>query len=73
MQHFISTRPSSNAFISGMYLYVSLAMRKSYDRLGSLVTVRQPAEEKENSEFKPAVLHLKIGHVLHPAQRARVG
>ena len=36
------------------------AINKKPGRLGSLVAlVRQPVYEKENSEFKPAILHLK--------------
>ena len=30
------------------------------NRLSPLALVKQPVEEKENSEFKPAVLRLKI-------------
>ena len=33
---------------------------------GYLVSVQQPIKEKENSEFKPVVLYLKIDHVLQP-------
>ena len=33
----------------------------------------QPVKEKENSEFKPAVLCLKIDFVLHPACGGGVG
>ena len=29
------------------------------EKLGSLVLVRQPVQEKKNSEFKQAVLHLE--------------
>ena len=31
-----------------------------------LALVWQPIKEKENSEFRPAVLPLKIDHVSHP-------
>ena len=42
-------------------------MSKLLGKLGSLALVRQPIEEKKTSEFKPAVLHLKIDLVSHPA------
>ena len=32
-------------------------MDKWQGRLGSLASVRQPVEVKENSEFKPVVVH----------------
>ena len=35
------------------------AMGKLLGRLGYLALVRQPGEEKENSEFKSAVIRLK--------------
>ena len=42
-------------------------MRKQQGRLGPLALVRQPIQEKENSEFKPTLLRLKIDLVSHPA------
>ena len=42
-------------------------MGKYLDRLGSLTKVGQPVLEKENSEFKPVVFHLKSDLVSHPA------
>ena len=41
--------------------------------MGSLVLVRQPFYEKEGSEFKPALLCLKIDLMLHPACGEGVG
>ena len=35
------------------------AMGKQQGRLGSLTMVRQPVQEKENSEFKPDKLRLR--------------
>ena len=40
------------------YLYVNIR-----EDFGSLALIKA---EKENSEFKPAVLHLKIDLMLHP-------
>ena len=37
-------------------------MNKQKSRLCSLVLLRQPVKEKENPEFKPALLYLKIAH-----------
>ena len=48
-------------------------MGKLKDRRGSLALVRQPTLEKENSQFKPTLLRLKIDLVLHPAHGRRVG
>ena len=42
-------------------------------RLGSLAMKKQPIQEKENSDFKPAILYLKINLVLHPAHGDVVG
>ena len=36
--------------------------------MGSLTLVQQPVEKKENSEFKPVKLRLKIDLVSHPAR-----
>ena len=38
------------------------------DRLGSSALVRKLVKEKENSEFKPVKLRLKIDLVSYPAQ-----
>ena len=48
-------------------------MSKWYDKLGSLALVRQPVEEKENSEFKPTVFHLKIDTTSYPVCGRGVG
>ncbi len=44
------------------------AMGKQQDRLGSSALVRQLVQEKENSEFKPVQLRLKIDLVSYPAR-----
>ena len=50
-----------NALKKGINPYVlSPAMGKLWERLRSSALFRQPVQEKENSEFKPAVRHLKI-------------
>ena len=38
------------------------------DKLGSLILVWQPFEERENFGFKPVKFHLKINRVSHPAR-----
>ncbi len=43
------------------------AMGKQQDRLGSSALVRQLVQEKENSEFRPVKLRLKIDLVSYPA------
>ena len=48
-------------------------MDKSWDKLGSLVFVWQPFLEKKNSEFKPAILYLKLGLMSHPACGIEIG
>ena len=47
---------------------INQAMGKLKDRLGSLTLVWQSVLEKENSEFKPVKLCLKIGLVSYPAR-----
>ena len=49
------------------------AMGKLEDRLGSSALERQLVYEKENSEFKPAKLHLKIDFVSYPAWAEGLG
>ena len=51
-----------------MFLYV--VHRCSLEFLGFLALLRQPILEKENSEFKPAVVHLKnwTCHILPVAE-----
>ena len=44
------------------------AMGKQQDGLGSSALVRQLVQEKENSEFKPVKLRLKIDLVSYPAR-----
>ena len=44
------------------------AMGKQQSRLGSSALVRQLVQEKENSEFKPVKLRLKIDLVSYPAR-----
>ena len=51
-----------------MNLSVPLAIGKSQRRLSSLGLVIEPVKEKENSEFKPAILHLKIDLMSHHAR-----
>ena len=43
------------------------AMGKYLGKLGCLTLIWQPVKEKENSEFKPIKLHLKIDLVSRPA------
>ena len=45
---------------------LSLLPSQSFSRLGPLYFVRQPLKEKENLEFKPAVLCLRIDFISHP-------
>ena len=55
-------------FKSGSMLHnLTQSYTTMYSRLGSLALARQPVYEKENFEFKPALLHLKIDFVPHPA------
>ena len=42
-------------------------------RLNFLALLRQPVKEKENSDFKPVVFHLKIDLVSHPAHGGGIG
>ena len=49
------------------------AMGKQQDRLGSSALVRQLVQEKENSEFKPVKLRLKIDLVSYPARAEGLG
>ena len=59
----------ANTFDKGtnpsLLLYLT-TLGKLLGRLDSLALARQPVLEKENSEFKPAVLHLKIDLELYP-------
>ena len=41
-------------------------MGKLQGRLCSLTSISQPVKEKENSEFKQVLLHLKIDLASHP-------
>ena len=49
------------------------AMGKQQDGLGSSALVRQLIQEKENSEFKPVKLRLKIDLVSYPARVEGLG
>ena len=49
------------------------AMGKLEGRLGSSALVRQLAKEKENSEFKPVKLRLKIDLVSYPVRAEGLG
>ena len=54
----------ANALEKGMNLSILLsAIDEQWGRLGYLGSVMQPVYEKENSEFNPAVLRLKIAIV----------
>ena len=57
----------ANAFGKGMNLYFYTAMGTLLDRLSTLELFRQPVKVKENSEFKPALLHVKVDLASHPA------
>ena len=63
----------TNIYWKGMNPTVLLPyMSKLKDRLGSFALFWQPVKEKENSEFKSALLHLKIDLVSHLACHAGV-
>ena len=49
-----------------IYLFSPQQWINSRVRLDSSALVKQPVLEKENSEFKKAVLYLKIDLLLHP-------
>ena len=53
-----------------VWIHISLP---SYSRLVPLALEWQPVKEKENSEFKPAILGWKNDLVPHPAQGGGVG
>ena len=60
---------SHNSLGKGMNpIILPPAMGKQQDRLGSSALVRQLVQEKENSEFKPVKLRLKIDLVSYPAR-----
>ena len=60
---------STNTLDKGMnQINLLSVMGKLLGRLGSLDLVRQPVKEKENSEFRPVKLRLKIDLVLYPAR-----
>ena len=60
---------STNTLGKGMNpIILPPAMVKQQDRLGSLALVKQLVWEKENSEFKPVKLRLKIDPVSYPAR-----
>ena len=64
----------ANSFGKDMTPFVLLlSVINKYDNLGSLVLVRPLIEEKENIEFKPALLHLKIDLVSHSTHNGGVG
>ena len=48
-------------------------MSKSLVRMDSLTSLWHRVEEKENSVFKPDLLHLENDHVLHSARDGEVG
>ena len=56
---------STNTLGKGMN---QIILPPAIGRLGSTALVRQLVEEKENSEFKPVKLHLKIDLVSYPAR-----
>ena len=65
---------STNTLGKGMNpIILPPAMGKYLDRLGSSALVRQLVQEKENSEFKPVKLHLKIGLVSYPVRAKGLG
>ena len=60
---------STNTLGKGMNpIILPPAMGKQQDRLGSSALVRQVVQEKENSEFKPVKLRLKIDLVSYLAR-----
>ena len=60
---------STNTLGKGTNLIIQPpAMGKYLGRLGSSALVRQLVKEKENSEFKPVKLRLKIDLVSYPAR-----
>ena len=60
---------STNTLGKGMNpIILPPTMGKYEDRLGSSALVRQLVYEKENSEFKPVKLRLKIDLVSYPAR-----
>ena len=60
---------STNTLGKGMNpIILPPAMGKQQNRLGSSALVRQLVQEKENSEFKPVKLGLKIDLVSYPAR-----
>ena len=60
---------STNTLGKGMNpIILPPAMGKQQDRLGSSALVRQLVQEKENSEFKPVKLRLKIDLVSYPVR-----
>ena len=64
---------STSTLRKGMNAIIfSPSMSKLYDKLGSSASVRQPVEEKENSEFKPAKL-CKNGPCVTSCQCGGVG
>ena len=48
---------------------ISSSMDKLLNKMGSLTFAWQPFQEKENSEFKPFKVHLKIDFVFYPARK----
>ncbi len=60
---------STNTLGKGMNpIILPPAMGKQQDRIGSSALVRQLVQEKENSEFKPVKLRLKIDLVSYPVR-----
>ena len=60
---------STNTLGKGMNrIILPTAIGKQQGRLGSSALVRKLVSEKDNSEFKPVKLRLKIDLVLYPAR-----
>ena len=64
---------STNTLAKGMNPILPPAMGKQQGRLRSSGLVRQLVQEKENSEFKPVKLRLKIDLMSYPARAEGLG
>ena len=54
-------------------IIIPLALSKIAGKLGSLALIRQLVKEKENSEYKPVKLRLKVGLVPHASLLVGLG
>ena len=70
---YVSFRANAQAKIMNPSFFTTTSAKDKYwDRLGSLTLVRQPVLKKKNSEFKPALLRLKIDLVSYPSSNFRM-